>query len=389
MSVMVAAVRRAPAPLRVGLAAVAALAVVALTLFSRPSPSGPAIAVVPSPSAAASRSPVAPSPSAATSSAVPSATPNATPAATFNRGIADLSGARVDDALAHRLPIFVLIDDNRVARPQSGFNGASVVYQAPADGGETRYMLVFQEGESRDIGPVRSGRSYFIHWASETRGAIAHYGGDKISRDYFKAHDGELFTDIDALRTTGKPFHRISSRSAPHNAYTSSSALRAVIPALHGPAQMPAELARRPFVDPAVLGKRGGRQTIRIPYRTGVVGYVYDRGRDLYLRSLDGRAQVDPTDHHRVTARNVVVLFMSFHTDSRIEPGHARPVLGAIGSGKALIFREGRLVVGTWKKDTETALTRLFDAAGAEIALVRGRTFFQIVPTGTKVTPAG
>jgi hypothetical protein len=381
---MIAVIRRAPRRLTVAASvAVAVLVLGVAFLVLRPPSAVPTIAAAdPSPSPVATPSPtpsVAPSPS-------PSPTPSPTPTPLLP-GIADLTGVRVDDALAHRLPIAVLIDDNRIARPQSGFNGAANVYQAPADGGETRYMLVFQEGDSRDVGPVRSGRSYFIHWASESRAAIAHYGGDTISRTYFKANDGILFTDIDALRTTGKPFHRIKTRNAPHNAYTNTAALRKVIPALKGPALMPIELARRPFVDEAPLAARGGRQAIRIPYRTGTIDYAYDRSTNLYRRSVDGRSQVDPADGKRVTTRNVVVLFMSFRTDGTIEPGHARPVLGDIGTGKAFVFREGRLVVGTWRKDSATALTRLYDAAGVELPLVRGRTFFQIVPDGTKVTP--
>ncbi|MFL5757234.1 MAG: DUF3048 domain-containing protein, partial [Chloroflexota bacterium] len=337
---MIAKARRTPLALRLGVG-VAALGAAAVLLLRPGTAAAPITAAAPSPSPSVTAAPtptVSPTPT-------PLATPVPTPLPSLPPGIADLTGQHVADNLAHRLPIAVLIDDNRVARPQSGFNGASIVYQAPADGGETRYMLVFQEGESRDIGPVRSGRSYFIHWASEMRAAIAHYGGDKISRDYFKAHDGTFFTDIDALRTTGKPFHRIATRNAPHNAYTRTGALRAVIAALGGPAGMPVELGRRPFVDPSPVAGRGRSQTINVPYRTGQVRYVFDRSSDLYRRWLDGRVQIDPADGHRVTTRNVVVLFMSFHTDSTIEVGHARPVLGDIGVGRALIFREGRLVV--------------------------------------------
>jgi Protein of unknown function (DUF3048) C-terminal domain len=87
-----------------------------------------------------------------------------------------------------------------------------------------------------------------------------------------------------------------------------------------------------------------------------------------------------------VTARNVVVLFQPFRIDTKIEPGHSRPVVGSIGSGKAWIFREGKVVSGTWRKREATGPTRLFDAKGIEIPLIRGRTFFQIVPLGTKVS---
>jgi len=61
-------------------------------------------------------------------------------------------------------------------------------------------------------------------------------------------------------------------------------------------------------------------------------------------------------------------------------------VVGDIGTGRALVYREGRRIEGTWSKTDELAPTHLFDSSGAEIPLVTGRTFFQIVPLGTKVT---
>lgn len=138
-------------------------------------------AALPSPSPAPTPSPIpaaTPVPSAS-----PSASPSPAPTPTPDSLTADLSGVLVSKELAHRLPIAVIIDDNRIARPQSGFNGAAIVYQAPADGGETRYLFIFQERDSRDVGPVRSGRIYLAEWASEVRAAIGHYGGDrKIGR---------------------------------------------------------------------------------------------------------------------------------------------------------------------------------------------------------------
>jgi len=50
---------------------------------------------------------------------------------------ADLDGMPASPDVAHRLPMAIMIDDNRVARPQSGFSSASIVYQAPVDGART------------------------------------------------------------------------------------------------------------------------------------------------------------------------------------------------------------------------------------------------------------
>jgi hypothetical protein len=356
------------------------VALIGGVLVLRPGSSAPPVVAVAHPTPTPSLSPA----STPSSPATPTASPLPTPTPLL-AGIADLTGARVADALAHRLPIAVLIDDNRIARPQSGFNGASLVYQAPADGGETRYMFVYQEGDSKQIGPVRSGRIYFVHWASELRSAIAHYGGDRITRNYLSAHDKIQFTNVDALGAGAHAYHRIKTRSAPHNGYTLTKELRAMAIKLRGPATIGPGFFRRPFVDASPLASRAASQRIRVPYRTGVIDYRYDRATNRYLRSVDGHSQIDPADGKRVTTTNVVVLFQSFHTDSKIEPGHARPVVGDVGVGTAWVFREGHVVKGTWRKANETATTRLFDAAGVEIPLVRGRTFFQIVPKATSV----
>ena len=143
---------------------------------------------------------------------------------------------------------------------------------------------------------------------------------------------------------------------------------------------------RHTFIAPGSRESRAASQRIRIPYLTGVIEYQFDRASDLYKRIVGGKLQVDPADGKVVTTRNLVVMFQTFRTNTKIEPGHSRPVLGSIGTGRALVFREGRVVEATWSKKDEVAPTKLLDASGNEIPLVTGRTFFQIVPIGTKVT---
>ena len=61
------------------------------------------------------------------------------------RSPAPMTGRLVPPAVALRHPIAVMIDDLGPARPQSGFNSAAVVWQAPAEGGIPRYMMIFQD----------------------------------------------------------------------------------------------------------------------------------------------------------------------------------------------------------------------------------------------------
>lgn len=333
-----------------------------------------------------------PSTSTVTPGASPTATetvgptPTSTPTPTDLLEAADLDGLLVAPELAHRLPIGVSIDDARVARPQSGFNAASLVYQAPVDGYESRYLLVFQELDAVDVGPVRSGRLFLAQWAAEFRGAFGHYGGDRITRAWMKANRGDLFTDLDGMGAGNSAYHRISTRTAPHNAYASSDSLRARAIALGASPTIDDDARRFLFRDDAPTALRGVTQTVVIPYKTVTVGYAYDLATNAYTRSLGGVPHLDAADGQQVTARTIVVLFMPFRTDSTIEKGHNRPVLGFVGRGDALVISEGKVVEATWSKKDDSSPTILTGPDGIEIAFVRGRIFFQVVPLATTVT---
>lgn len=149
---------------------------------------------------------------------------------------------------------------------------------------------------------------------------------------------------------------------------------------------MVAGLAGRLFADDAAEADRPASGSISVPYGRGASGYTYDRATNSYLRSVAGKPQIDAMDGKRVVARNVVVLFMRLSIDPQSEPGYRRPVLDQVGSGVAWVFRDGRVIKGTWAKKDQGGLTRFLDASGKEIPLVRGRLFIQVVPTGTKVT---
>jgi hypothetical protein len=108
---------------------------------------------------------------------LPTPTPTPTPVPTPAPVPAPLTGRLVPAEIAARHPIAVMIDDLRAARPQSGLSSASVVWQAPAEGGIPRYMAIFQDTMPKSIGPVRTSRYYYIAWAAEWRAIYAHSGG--------------------------------------------------------------------------------------------------------------------------------------------------------------------------------------------------------------------
>lgn len=367
---------RRPAAL-VGVAAIA-LAVLAAGLIGSSSP-GPersptVFAAASTPPANASPIPPSPSPTEAP-------TPSPSPALAY----APLDGMLTTTERAARIPVAVLIDDNIVTRPQSGFSAASIVYHAPADGGETRYLFVFQEQDASDVGPVRSTRPYFIRWAAEYRSVLAHYGGDLLARQWLLTIDGRLIYDLDALRGASGAYHRIRTRVAPFNAYTSTASLYRLADRWRFPTEMIDGLGAREFQDDAPEAERPESASVRVPYRTGRIDYTYDRAANTYLRSVAGRPQFDAATGERVEARNVIVLWVRLTIDSKTEPHHNRPVFHVVGDGKAVVFRDGVAISGRWVKKSDGDLTRIVDDAGEQIPLVRGPIYIQVVPIGTDV----
>jgi hypothetical protein len=369
----------------IGAAALVIVALVGTGLLVSAS-SGKTPAASPSPSA--SPSPIAVA--SPTDSPTPEPTPSPSPTVDLNPTAipsgweySDLDGVAAPPELAHRLPMAVMVDDNAVARPQSGFSSASIVYQAMADGGEDRYMMVFQEGTATDIGPTRSARPYFVSWVAEYKALYAHVGGDAKTLQQTIPTLSRYIYNEDELNGGSCAYHRISTRAAPHNDYTNSAVLIGCAAKRGYPATYQ-KLPTRPFTDDEPAWQMPASQSITIPYRTGTVGYEYVPATDSYNRIIGGKPQIDPANNQQVVARNIVVMFQAYAIVPSVD--EMRPDVYNVGSGKAIVFKEGEAIAATWKKASTTALTRFYDSSGYEIPFVRGEIFMQSVPIGTAVT---
>jgi len=353
-----------------------------------PSPSGIAqVSPGPSSSVAPTDSGAAPSDSGPLPSDSPSSEPSASPSPSSNLVPDPLDGVLVAPALAKRHVVAVMIDDLDAARPQSGLSAASIVWQAPAEGGIPRYMALFSEGSPPAVGPIRSSRLYYIAWAAEWNAVYMHVGGSPQAMRLLASSQGRgsVVWNADEFRVGSTYMWRIKTRFAPHNVYSSSKYMRLLVKAIHAPASVNYTPHWKFATDPAIDARPVGG-TIVVPYLQNKISYAYDRSTNSYPRtvSVEGK-EIDAGTKTRIAPKNVIVLFMQV---SRLNDGSGkdRKDVKYLGSGKALVFNNGKLTKATWKKASMTAPTLLYGPDGQPVTLTVGQTFVQVVPFGTVVT---
>ena len=277
------------------------------------------------------------------------------------------------------IPVAVVVENHVESRPTFGLERARIVYEAPVEGGITRYLAIFDRDDLPEvIGPVRSARPYLIEWASEWLAVLWHSGGSPAAYQLFQTGAGGHVDEISAL---GRYFWRDRNRYPPHNLFTSGSAIREAFTELRLPIagvppalawdEEPAEHRREGPVHPAV------RLSFRDP--DYCVGYVYDLARDVYQRWLAGAPQVSATGE-AISARTVIVPIVS----ARVIDREGRLNLATKNGGIAHLFIHGEYEMAEWR--WHQGKTRFVDSDGAVIAFPPGPIWITVVTAPEAVT---
>src|SRR5664280_3100645 len=125
--------------------------------------------------------------------------------------------------------------------------------------------------------------------------------------------------DMDDLNGGSCPYHRITTRVAPHNAYTSSAALISCLPQKGYPTTYQGG-PTRPFVDDTPAADRPASQSVTVPYHTVSVGYQFDPATDKYIRLLNGKKQIDPANNQKYSPATSSSCFRRSPTTTWMAP---------------------------------------------------------------------
>ncbi|MGI8586789.1 MAG: DUF3048 domain-containing protein [Chloroflexia bacterium] len=314
---------------------------------------------------------------------VPPTPPPPTEVAAPSSGPADpITGLPADPALIARAPLVVMIDNHPDAAPQTGLNSASMVIEALAEGGITRFESFFLTGDAPTVGPVRSARPYFVEWAYPFKPLYTHCGGSWEAIDLLREAGANL-TNVDCF-DGNMPFWRSSDRLMPHNLYSSTTQLWKVAArqGLAAPANEPSFLHSAP-APPDARPASASLSFYFSDLSRSDVTWVYDRASDSYLRKQWGYWHRDLASGDIVSAANVVVLW----TNVWELPGDEKGRMGTdtIGAGTALIMRDGQFEWGYWARKDVYSVLNLFDGKHQPMRLAPGRLWIEALAVGRKV----
>jgi hypothetical protein len=282
-----------------------------------------------------------------------------------------LTGNLVDNQAATTMAVTgMMIENSPDARPQSGLKNSGVVFEAIAEGGITRFLVLYQQEKPQLIGPVRSVRLYDLDWLKPFEASIGHVGGS--AEALVEVRNG-TYRDIDQFFNSGS-YYRATDRFSPHNVYTTFEKIDALNVSKAYTSSAFTGFSR---ID-SVASKAPTASTITVTISSDSYNsaYTYNATTNTYDRSQGGAPHLDREDG-QISPR--VVIVMNVEESTVLQDGN-REQITTVGSGVAHIFQDGVMTEATWHKDSKASQVYFRDAADKDIPLARGQTWITAIP---------
>lgn len=305
--------------------------------------------------------------SSPTTTATPTPTPTPTPVEVLNP-LTGLPTSLTGPVVA------VKIDDTAASRPSMGLEKADVIYIEEVEGGLTRMVAVFASAKPK-VMAVRSIRSSDPELLGQYgRIIVVASGGGRKGLQLLDR--SPLHSVINDRGQVG--FIRDHSRPSPYNLV---SDLTKVSAAVKGDAvrNVGFTWAAR---DPRLVGAKLAT-TVATRVGSTRVGFVWDAKLARYVRTIDGRRLLTVSGDP-VAMPNVLVQYcqvVADRTDHDVN-GNSTQYTKSVGSGRVVLFRNGRRIEGKWSRASVGAPTTFTDAAGKPLLFAPGGTFVALARPG-------
>lgn len=278
------------------------------------------------------------------------------------------------------------------ARPQSGLDSADIIFEEQVEGSITRYAAVFQcRNAPALVGPIRSARWTDIQMLSQLGHPIlVHVGG---IMPVLNLIDSSALVNVD-LGNNPQLETNPPGRYAPYDTYTTTRAVWALKKQLTtAPAPLFTYSKKRPSGEAVSQVHLHWSGTSDIYWRWNVATGTWLRFYNVGSAATPDIRPDTLADGVQNQAQNVIVQEVNVTYGPWLENnvGGLEAESHIIdSSGKAYVFRNGKMITGTWIAGATGRPTTFLDRAGQVIALEPGRTWIEIYPNTSAVatTPA-
>lgn len=305
-----------------------------------------------------------------------------------------LTGEWKDSNVVQRRNMAVMVPNNPPAMPQYGLSQASIIYEAPVEGRMTRLMCLFEDYDNLDkIGPVRSSRDYYVYEAMAYDSIYVNWGlavpfvGPIINTDRID-NVSQAVAGIDV--PASEAFARIArpGYATEFTGYLFVDGYNDAVYRLgykttyaaHGRFEQAftftEEGYRATYEDHAdVTGiYPGGKTANRGGYGENLAYFLYNEEDGKYYRYQYGDGQIDEYTGEQLAVDNVV--FKLCHGEVRApESGYDYLAFGVHGTGESYVFTNGKVIKGTWVRNSDYEPNIFLDENGDEVVLNQGKTW--------------
>ncbi|MGW0118668.1 DUF3048 domain-containing protein [Streptomyces sp. NPDC003327] len=294
--------------------------------------------------------------------------PPVPPAASQPSGLSPLTGlpARPAPALA------VKIDNVPAARPHTGLGAADLVYVEQVEGGVTRLMAVYTSRLPERVGPVRSARETDLAVLTPFgRPVLAYSGAQGALQPLLRAAPLHPVTES----TAPGAFVRSPDRAAPHNLYLRPERALAAAPDAGDVPDVGFRFGPAP-------GGGTRADTTAVRYPAARYTFTWSAADRAWRVAMDGRP-ARTTDTGPLAPRTVVVQYVTVRPSGfRDRGGAVSPYTETVGSGSALVLRDGRAHEARWSRPAAGSGTTFTTPAGTPLPFATGQVWVVLAPRG-------
>jgi hypothetical protein len=270
----------------------------------------------------------------------------------------------------------VKVDNTARAHPQVGVDAADVVYVEEVEGGLTRLAAVYSSRYPRAVGPIRSARISDIDLLRQYGSVgLVYSGSQRAMVEPLRSSSLRLLS----LDAGSRGFRRAADRPAPYNVIGDLRTLR--------------ERAGSGLSTPAAVGYRfggppsGGRgaSAVSVRWPAARLRATWSAGERRWLLAMDGKAARTP-DGRQLGATTLVVQRVDVVPSPFRDVNRNRtPDSRTVGSGSALVLRDGRVYDARWSRRTAADPTT-YTIDGRPAVFAPGQVWVALVGTSRSVT---